>query len=473
MNHREIHRRKRVNQQVRGTLLSAALFCLLVTLGIQLILYYKLANRNTTRQLKPPEPISPRRQGSYDGISACLLLKNDNEKLAEWLAYHWLVLPLRHLIVAIDPTGTTTPEDILRLWNNTLIPSHDKTHARRKRKLMNILIWGDADYDHFIDPQDQPLDRHRDRQVHFYRSCMRYHKKKGRTWVALIDSDEYITYNPFVMDEGEMEGDTETLPETPDMYKNEAYVQMMQHLRKQLPSFTVDKTMHENRGAENLTVHPPPDVRWIKPTSVVDFLNDQPYSVEPCLLMPRLFFSAVELTQKDHDAIVSQWGGVHPFAGYESWYNISNFRTMRYVHHQRKTAWANNLFGKVMIDVSRIDNKEFIHDHDTSGLVKVHFLTPHRPLGWSRVKDGRQYLLCQNPRKPYRTSLLRVNHYLGSLEEYMARPDNRRSLELYKQRTRIDMGANYEILPWLQVFIDEVGNATAQELLKTAGSIEF
>jgi hypothetical protein len=63
---------------------------------------------------------------------------------------------------------------------------------------------------------------------------MKYHKDKGRTWVALVDNDEFIAYNPFVNDHGEEEGDVDYIAETPEQYKNAAYVQVMQHLRKQL-----------------------------------------------------------------------------------------------------------------------------------------------------------------------------------------------------------------------------------------------
>jgi hypothetical protein len=51
-----------------------------------------------------------------DGFAGCLLLKDDNDRLSEWIAYHWLVLPLKYLVVAVDPTGTTSPEKILNLW---------------------------------------------------------------------------------------------------------------------------------------------------------------------------------------------------------------------------------------------------------------------------------------------------------------------------------------------------------------------
>jgi hypothetical protein len=46
-------------------------------------------------------------------FSACLLIKDDNQILPEWIAYHYTVLPLRHLIVAVDPFSLTSPKPIL------------------------------------------------------------------------------------------------------------------------------------------------------------------------------------------------------------------------------------------------------------------------------------------------------------------------------------------------------------------------
>jgi hypothetical protein len=46
-------------------------------------------------------------------FSACLLIKDDNQILPEWIAYHFTVLPLRHLIVAVDPFSLTSPTPIL------------------------------------------------------------------------------------------------------------------------------------------------------------------------------------------------------------------------------------------------------------------------------------------------------------------------------------------------------------------------
>ena len=52
----------------------------------------RLSLRSQGRQLKADE-----------AFSACMLVMDDNHRLTEWLAYHYHVLPLRYLVVAVDP----------------------------------------------------------------------------------------------------------------------------------------------------------------------------------------------------------------------------------------------------------------------------------------------------------------------------------------------------------------------------------
>ena len=54
-----------------------------------------------------------------DGNSSafCLLIKDDNDLLSEWIAYHYHTFNMRRLIVAMDPTSQTTPKDILETWS--------------------------------------------------------------------------------------------------------------------------------------------------------------------------------------------------------------------------------------------------------------------------------------------------------------------------------------------------------------------
>ena len=64
------------------------------------------------------------------GGAACLLVNDENPRLPEWLAYHYHVLPLRHLTVAVDPASRSSPAEILGRWEG----------------LIDVRVWGEEDY---------------------------------------------------------------------------------------------------------------------------------------------------------------------------------------------------------------------------------------------------------------------------------------------------------------------------------------
>jgi hypothetical protein len=115
---------------------------------------------------------------------------DDNHFLVEWLAYHYHRLPLRRLIVAIDPRSQTSPGEILN----------------RYRGLMKITVWHEEDYmppnllaKHLAIPErnvEALMELYLERQAQFYTKCMAILKKEGMTWTAITDTDEYILPNP-------------------------------------------------------------------------------------------------------------------------------------------------------------------------------------------------------------------------------------------------------------------------------------
>lgn len=142
-----------------------------------------------TKVLYPEEdPIpNPEPADGYQTFASCMLLMDDNHRLTEWMAYHYHVLPLRYMIVTIDPRSKTSPSVILNQW---------------RRQGVYIEEWTDRDFwktELKPIPDDAELqlkrDRHRGRQKYFYRKCMIHLKEQNRTWVALNDSDEFIVYN--------------------------------------------------------------------------------------------------------------------------------------------------------------------------------------------------------------------------------------------------------------------------------------
>ena len=120
-----------------------------------------------------------------ESFAACLVIKDDNHWLIEWLAYHYHVMPLRNIIIALDPEAKTSPRNILRRWSS--------------RKLMNVTIWEDK---HFMPSKiggnlayfgnNTGLMMHRARQGQFYRNCISTFRDRGMEWLMLVDTDEYI-----------------------------------------------------------------------------------------------------------------------------------------------------------------------------------------------------------------------------------------------------------------------------------------
>jgi len=333
-----------------------------------------------------------------DGFAGCLVLKDDNARLSEWLAYHWLVLPLKYLVVAVDPTGTTSPERILKSWNSSDMG-------------MDIVLWNDIDFGHWIDETIDEMHMHRARQKHMFKDCQKYHKERNRTWVVFIDPDEYITYNPITADDPEVV----KMEDAPKFFLDPEYVSAAKNIRRNL---TQEKT-------------------------VFDFLKDEknkePWMSEPCYLMPRLFFSVVESSPNQlAEANVAQW------------FNTSRFNTLHYFHHAERGKFDYNHFGKVILDLSRIKDKQI-------EVKNIH--VPNRS--------------CPRPPlKPYAAGILRVHHYIGSFEQYSSRSDVRRSKEKFDDFGNVSNGTDYQMQKWLKNFVDIVGVKKSIDLLKDAGIID-
>ena len=112
-------------------------------------------------------------------FSACLLVKDDNQILPEWLAYHYTVLPLRRLIVGVDPLSKTSPEHILdgyRAIGMNITTWTGNWYWEDGR-------WSQEKYANF-----NPLNytwmhghnMHRVRQLVFLRTCLKQLKQEGR-----------------------------------------------------------------------------------------------------------------------------------------------------------------------------------------------------------------------------------------------------------------------------------------------------
>lgn len=373
---------------------------------------FKGSNKHDSEMSKNKyHSIYPTSKSQYiprNGFSACILLKDENHRISEWLAYHWLTLPLKYVVVAIDPTSATSPESILRLWNSLNMG-------------LEIVIWKDTDFGHWIDDKMDELHKHRDRQKRLICECLKYHQAKNRTWVAIIDPDEFITYN--IIGDNDPGISQEKFDEAPVQFNNSTYRMLMKKKRESLKSILQqDKTIfdfiEEGRGNE-------------------------PWESEPCYLMPRLMFSSVESTFEE-----ARQTNLEDFG-----FDISTFNTLRYFHHAKKGSFDYNYYGKVIIDVSRINRKE----------ITRYMHSIHRPLEYT----------CMVPLKEYDVGILRVHHYLGSWKEYSSRSDIRRNKEKFFRKSTVDGGTDYQLQQWLKKFILKVGVSKSKMLLESAGVINY
>ena len=219
-------------------------------------------------------------------MAACLMVRDDNQLLSEWLAYHYTVLPLRDLVIAADYGSVENPALVVEKWRDTSL---------------KYTIWNSTDFmSRFGEipvSEDDANHHYLHRQRAFITSCIEYFKRKNRTWVALVDTDEYIVLNHMPIENASLSG------------------------------------MQRQAAASSATV-----LQALYAANAVSPL-------EICHGMPRLLYGALENetcpeAQSTKDMIRS--GG------------FSYPTTVRYVQHAEKGAFYPSKWGKVLIDVSRI-----------------------------------------------------------------------------------------------------------------------
>ena len=361
--------------------------------------------------LEDPIPNPPVPDG-HNTFAQCLLVMDDNHRLIEWMAYHYHVLPLRYMIVTVDPRSQTSPEWI---WN-------------RYRQLgVYIETWHDSD---FWRSSSKPIpanatlqlkrDRHRGRQKFFYRQCLIALKKANRTWVALHDSDEYLLYNH---KGGDGYADWEA-----KMQARHEQSQLHGHKKRLKPSQTPPTTAAQ--GAL---------IQYIRQEQEAGL----DYYQSPCLGVPRLMFGAAPSTDAE----------LHRQVPPNYWNRLDHLDTLFYRHHAPRNDFVKNALGKVLIDVSRVDM-----EHTPP------FMSLHRP-----IKK-----LCSAPWHDDWESGLRINHYLGSWESYSFRDDSRRGFERSLEQWEYKASTNGaltddNIRPWLQGLVESEGATNAAHMLEGAG----
>jgi len=244
-----------------------------------------------------PEVTSP-----SGGAAACLLVMDDNHFLIEWIAYHYHTLPLRYLVLAVDPRSKTDPNDVLDRWqgvgNFTIVTWYQDSDYATEQEFE---VARKQARDYFGDEHSDELIQHRARQRMFYYKCMHHLKEQGRHWTALIDTDEYLSLS---------------------------YETLQKYGRVDVPAIS-------------------------QPGSVLKFLNKElqrPDAYEnitsPCIQIPRIRFGTKESKEDEVAARVPAG-----FAG-------SSFQTLRWRRHVGENNFAANKISKTLIDLQRVSYDE-------------------------------------------------------------------------------------------------------------------
>eukprot|EP00985_Skeletonema_marinoi_P010726 scaffold5037_cov180-Skeletonema_marinoi.AAC.2 len=337
-----------------------------------------------------------------EGFSACLFFKDDNERLVEWIAYHFHVLDLRYLVVGVDYNSATSPADILRRWNQT--------------GRIQTYIWNTSD----VTPVDK-VDGLNNRQNHFDFACLQEMKRVNRSWVTIIDTDEYITFNRF------SHGDPTLLELNFSQYATTTRDNLIR-ARTRLPITGGDTTAYSFIQQES---------------------DNLPWAYQSCVPMFRLQFGLREtpISQLEREDDLSLPAG----------HKTTDYYTTRYFQHRPKGSCNKNCKGKTMIDVSRIPDDHLIHsDYNPHGGATTS-CGPHNP-----VPE------CNGTLVPdYATSIFRVHHYLESVDTVMSRNIQHGSSKMKKfnwykgLQSEPELEASY----WLKSFVANVGEKEARFLL--------
>lgn len=355
------------------------------------------AGPDETRVVQPlPSSVAPNAT-----FSACLLIKDDNDILPEWLAYHYHVIGLRDLTVAVDPLSVEYPTKILERWrsltdmkirewtDDDYMPSDFLVYRKPPEKYMQI----QSDFNVELSSEDLlEVSNHRYRQRVFLAKCMKDHRDRGNSWVIHIDTDEYVMASKL--------------------------------LRQMKP--------------DHLTI-PPMD----QPGAVLDLLKQAvvktPQQVSyPCISMLRVLFGSVESSREE----ISK--------GVPEGFDAKHFESFRWRYHALPHNMSFHGNPKVLLDVSAIPDNDFPEDI---------VFSIHRPV---EAYCHRNKALTYTS---FRKQPIAVNHYLGSWDRYAGRNDKRRSRAVYDAKATVRRGKDDGNRLWLQGFVRTFGYNRTGELL--------
>lgn len=360
-----------------------------------------------------------------ESFSACLLIMDDNHRLSEWIAYHYFAMPLRYLVVAVDPHSLTSPSHIFNRW----------------RSRMTIVQWTDGNFttENLIintdDDKNKRKDKHRTRQRTFYKECTIHMQTHNRTWTSYHDVDEYLAIN------ADQVSNARTLFQRPgsliDMVKRYSNPTTNNSNATNTTTIVVtnnnDTTIYNNWNDTTITKTAEPGY-W--------FTH---FQQSCCITLPRVLYGAVESTNMEEIGVQDMPSSILKM-------DVRQFDTLRWRYRTTSPRGMSDGLAKSIMDVSKLRPQDYTGGSDIHKALKS--ICPHT------------WLKYDYP--------LGFHHYLGSWEQYSYREDARkghiRTYEKWKARSLL-MGGGYddEICGWVQGFVQQVGDDVAVALLKDVG----
>ena len=334
-------------------------------------------------------------------FAGCLLIKDDNDILPEWLAYHYHTIGLRHLIVAVDPLSVEFPTKILKRWreftdmniqewtDDNYMPSDFLVYQKPPEKYMEDA----SDFNKDLSAEDiLEISTHRYRQRVFLAQCLKAHRDQGSSWVIHIDTDEYVVASKL--------------------------------LRQMNPNYVTIPPMDQPKSVLNL---------------LQQVVNKTTQQVSyPCISMLRVLFGSVESSNEE------------VYNEVPSGFNAKHFESLRWRYHALPHNMSFHGNPKVILDVSAIPEEHFPEDI---------VFSIHRPVQ-AFCHRNKEVAFTNFRKQP-----IAVNHYLGSWERYAGRNDKRRSRAVYDAKANVRRGKDDGNRLWLKGFVRTFGFDLARNLL--------
>jgi Glycosyltransferase family 92 len=238
-------------------------------------------------------------------MAACLMVRDDNALMYEWLAYHYITMPLRHVLIAADEGSTQDPAMVAQHWQGTPLQFTIWNHSHFIHRFGDIPVGKEDENHHYL---------HRQRA--FFTSCAEYMKAAGEQWVAFVDTDEYLVINGITREDAILEN---------------AVLE---------PNSTLFIAREQRRHASTASTV----------MEAIDRITHHVAPLHACHVVPRLLVSALEnVTCPMHERTKVD------LAQHEGLLIAQHhLTTLRFVQHAQKGSFYPSKWGKVLVDVSRL-----------------------------------------------------------------------------------------------------------------------